>query len=140
MLLVAAVRISPNGGVSMQSAEKRRHARIQTKNLFTQESMDEQGHCLSQGICKALDVSQSGLKLESPHPIEGYLVCLMTVDLDDQIIEIIGEPLYCRQVEKGKYHCGIQFIGSEDEIREFAVKLVKLHHHRKHSTFVQVAA
>ena len=124
----------------MDSDEKRKHVRIKTKNLFTQESMDEEGRCLSQGIGKALDVSQAGLKLESPHPIEGYLVCLMTVDLDDQLIEIIGEPLYCHKVAKGKYHCGIQFIGSDAEIREFAVKLVKLHHHRKHSTFVKVAA
>ena len=123
----------------MDDNEKRKHARIKTKNLFTQESMDEEGRCLSQGIGKAIDVSQSGIKLETPYPIDGYLVCLMTVDLDDQLIEIIGEPLYCHEIRKGKYHCGIQFIGSEAEIREFAVKLVKLHHHRKHSTFIQVA-
>ena len=86
---------------------------------------------MRKGMGKALDVSRAGLKLETPYPIEGYLISLAIVDIDEQLIEIIGEPLYCRKVAKGVYHTGIQFIGAEKEISDFTVGLVRLHNHRK---------
>ena len=122
------------------TTNKRKHARIEATNLISQESMDSDGCCLSQGLGRALDVSLAGLKLETPYPVDGYLVSLAILDLDEQLVEIIGEPLYCRKVASGVYHTGIKFVGSETEIKSFAVSLVKLHNHRKHETYVEVAA
>ena len=124
----------------MDHQEKRRHARIETKNLITQVQMDEDGRCIGQGIGRTLDVSQSGLKLETPYPVEGHRVSLVTVDLDDRLIEIAAKPLYCRQVEKDKYHTGLQFIGTEAKVKEFATQMVRLYQHRKHATLVNIAA
>lgn len=124
----------------MDSDNKRKHARIEAVDLISQESMDEDGQCIAQGMGKALDVSRSGLKLETPYPIEGYLISLAIVDIDEQLIEIIGEPLYCRKIAQGVYHTGIQFIGADKEIREFTVGLVRLHNHRKQGSYVEVSA
>jgi hypothetical protein len=38
------------------------------------------------------------------------------------------------------YQVGISFIGSKQETDSFAVKLIKLYHHRKHNFIVKVAA
>ena len=122
----------------MDSDNKRKHARVEAVDFISQESMDEEGQCISQGMAKALDVSRAGLKLETPYPIEGYLISLAIVDIDEELIEIIGEPLYCRQIGPGVYHTGMQFIGSEKEISEFTVGLVRLHNHRK-QTCVEVS-
>lgn len=123
----------------MSSHEKRRHPRIETNNLFSQTLTDEQGQCLSQGMGKALDVSQTGLKLETSYPIEGYRISLMTAAMDDRLIEIVGKPLYCHQVDSGMYHTGVKFTGPERKIRKFATELVRLHQHRKHDTIVRVS-
>jgi hypothetical protein len=89
---------------------------------------------------KALDVSRSGLKLETAYRIEADRVSLMTVDLKDRLIEIEGRPVYCKKTDSGVYHTGIAFIGPEEKIKAFAMKLVKLYHHRKHNMFIRVAA
>ena len=124
----------------MDPKEKRRHPRVTTNNLFSHRTIDEQGRYLSQGMGKALDVSQTGLKLETSYPIEGHRVSLMSAAMDDCLMEVVGKPLYCHQVDKDTYHTGIEFTGSKEEIKKFASELVRLHNHRKHGTFVRVAA
>ena len=123
----------------MNSAEKHKHARIETNNLFSQKSTDEHGRCVSQGIGKALDVSQTGMKLETAYPIEGHRISLMTAAMDDRLIEIDGRPLYCLQLESGLYNSGIEFTGSDKDIKKFATELVRLHQYRKHDTIVRVS-
>ena len=123
----------------MASNEKRRHPRIETNNLFSQTLTDEEGRCLSQGMGKALDVSQTGMKLETAYPIEGHRISLMTAAMDDRLIEIVGKPLYCHRVGPGKYNTGIEFTGSDEDIRKFATELVRLHQHRKHDTVVRIS-
>lgn len=124
----------------MDPHEKRRHTRVKANNLFSQRTIDEQGRYLSQGMGKAIDVSQTGLKLETSYPIEGHRVSLMSAAMDDSLMEVVGKPLYCRQVGPDTYHTGIEFTGSEEKIKKFALELVRLHHYRKHGTFVRVAA
>jgi hypothetical protein len=127
------------GREKMTPREKRKHPRVETNNLFSQTSLDDQGRCLSQGMGKALDVSQTGLKLETAYPVEGHRISLMTSAMDDRLIEIAGIPLYCIRVESGFYHTGIEFSGSKEAIREFAAELVRLHQHRKHDTFFRLS-
>jgi len=124
----------------MEAGEKRKHRRIVTKNLFSHTSLDKMGRCISQGMGKALDVSQTGVKLETSCPIEADRVSLVTVDVEDRLIEIKGKPVYSKKTAEGVYHTGISFVGSEAEIKKFAMKLVRVYHHRKHKTLVNVAA
>jgi hypothetical protein len=64
----------------------------------------------------------------------------MTVDLDNNLIEMKGRLIYCREIDSGRYQSGINFAGSEEETAKFAVKLIKLYHHRKYDLIMQVAA
>ncbi len=124
----------------MDPAERRKHVRVETANLISHELIDKDGQIVSRSMGKALNVSRSGILLETSHPIYAESVSLMTVDMDNNLIEIRGRIVYCRETDSGMYQAGISFIGSDDETAKFAVKLIKLYHHRKHNLIMQVAA
>ena len=124
----------------MKPIEKRKHVRVETSNHILYESIENGKTIVSRSMGKALNISQSGILLETPNPIEAEDVTLVTVDLEDNLIEINGRLIYCKETDSGMYHCGVSFIGSDDETAKFAVKLIRVYHHRKHNLIIQVAA
>jgi len=124
----------------MDPADRRKHVRVETSNLISYESIDKDGEIVFNSMGKALNVSRSGILLETAHLIEAEYVSLMTVDLDNNLIKLKGQLIYCRKTDSGLYQSGIRFAGSEQETAKFAVKLIKLYQHRKHNMTVQVAA
>ena len=124
----------------MKPVEKRKHVRVETSNHILYESIENGGTIVSHSMGKALNISQSGILLETAHPIEAEYVSLLTVDLENNLIEMTGRLIYCRETDSGMYKAGISFIGSDEETSKFAVKLIKLYHHRKHNLIMQVAA
>ena len=124
----------------MDAEDRRKHVRVETSNLISYKSIDKDGEIVFNSMGKALNVSRSGILLETAHLIEAEYVSLMTVDLDNNLIKLKGQLIYCRKTDSGLYQAGIRFAGSKQETAKFAVKLIKLYHHRKHNMIVQVAA
>ncbi|UCE55925.1 MAG: hypothetical protein JSV31_10915 [Desulfobacterales bacterium] len=124
----------------MDAKDRRKHTRVKTNNLISHESISTEGQLVSSSMGKALNVSRSGILLETANPIEAEYVSLTTVDLDNNLMEMKGRLIYCRETDSGMYQSGINFTGSEDETAKFAVKLIKLYHHQKHNLIMQVAA
>ena len=114
----------------MDPMERRKHKRIETKNLISQGSISKKGEIVSHSIAKALNVSQSGLMLQTVDPIPTESISLKTIYLDNNLIKSRGKVIYCRKTQSGMYQSGIKFTGSEDETSMFAVKLIKLYHHK----------
>ena len=111
----------------------RKHPRIKTSNLISHVTVDDHGKLISQGLGRALDISKGGILLETPHPIESGLVSLMAVDLNNSIIEIKGELVYCKKTASGIYHSGIKFVGTNEQVANFAIRLIKEYHYRKNN-------
>ncbi len=124
----------------MDEKDRRKHTRVETNNLISYESKGKEGKIVSSSIGKALNISRSGIMLETTDPIEAEYVSLMTFDLDNNLIEMTGELIYCRETASGVFQAGINFTGSEEKTAKFAVKLIKSYHHRKHNMIVQVTA
>ena len=124
----------------MEPAEKRKHARVKTSNPILYESMDNEGQIVSRSMGKAINISKSGILLETPYPIETENVTLVTVDIENNLIEMTGRLIYCRETDSGMYQSGFSFIGSDEETSKFAVKLIKLYNHRKYNLIMQIAA
>jgi hypothetical protein len=124
----------------MDPANRRKHVRVKTDHLIAHESIGRDGRIISRSMGKALNVSRSGILLETAHRIAAEGISLVAVDLDDNLIEMKGRPIYCRETYTGMYQTGISFIGTEEETARFAIKLIKLFHHRKHNLILQVAA
>jgi hypothetical protein len=124
----------------MGAGERRKFVRVETSNLISHDSISNKGRIVSRSMGKALNISQSGIMLETSNPITAERISLTTVDLDNNLIEIKGKPIYYKRTDSGMYQVGISFLGSKEETTSFAVKLVKLYHHRKHNLIMKVAA
>ena len=117
----------------MDGVERRKHSRVETSNHILYESIENGDQIVSRSMGKALNVSRSGILLETPYPIETENVTLVTVDIENNLIEITGRLIYCRETDSGMYQSGFSFIGSDEETSKFAVKLIRLYHHQKHN-------
>jgi hypothetical protein len=116
--------------------DRRKHQRIKTQNLISHFSINDTGKMVSQGIGKALDISKGGMLLETPYPIESELLSLMAVDLEDNLFEISGRLMYSKKSSAEMYLSGIAFVGSDDQVAKFIIKLVKEYNYRKNNIFI----
>ena len=121
-----------------EKVSRRKHPRIQTRNLISYLSFDEQGEPVSQGLSKAVDISKGGILLETPHPIESGLISLMAVGLDNKFIEIKGELVYSKRTDSGMYHSGIKFVGTDVQVIKFVVALIKEYNYRKNNLLISL--
>lgn len=124
----------------MDAKDRRKHVRVETSNLISYESIDKDDEIVFNSMGKAINVSRSGILLETAHLIEAEYVSLRTFDLDNKLIKLKGQLIYCRKTDSELYQSGIRFVGSEEETAKFAVKLIKLYNYRKRNMSVQVTA
>ena len=124
----------------MDAKDRRKYVRVETNNLISYESIDKDDEILFNSMGRAVNVSRSGMLLETARFIEAEYVSISTVDLNNNLIKLKGQLIYCRKTDSGLYHSGIRFVGSEHETAKFAVKLIQLYSFRKHNMRVQVSA
>ena len=106
----------------MTSENKRKHERIQSLNL-SYICLDEDQNVVKQGMGRTLNISESGILLETHFPIEPKHVVQLTISLEENLLDLKGEPVHVRSIDKGKYEIGIQFVdldqGTSDLLKEF---------------------
>jgi len=112
---------------------RRKYKRINTKNVISHVIVDKHGNKISQGLSNTVDISKGGILLETSNPIEPGLVLLTAVDLDENLIDIKGELVYCRDTPTGMYHSGIKFVDTNEQRVNFAKRLIKDYNHRKNN-------
>ncbi len=86
---------------------------------------------------KALDLSQGGILLETPYPIEVGDISLMAVDKEFNLLEIKADLVYCKKADLGKFQSGIKFIDTELRVLNFVKSLIKEYSHRKHTMHIE---
>jgi hypothetical protein len=92
----------------MTSENKRKHERIQSLNL-SYICLDEDKNIVKQGMGRTLNISESGILLETHFPIEPNHTIQLTVSLEENLLDIIGKPVHVRSIDGGKYQIGIKF-------------------------------
>ena len=110
---------------------RRKHKRLRTRNLISHVCYDIRGNVISQGLSKVLNISKGGMLLETPEPIESGLLSLMATDVENRLIEIEGNLVYCKQSSHGRYHSGVSFLAKEEEVTRFVTKLIREYNFRK---------
>jgi hypothetical protein len=111
----------------MSNADRRRHVRVETENLVSYVMADIEDNLISQGMGNAVNVSGSGILLESARPINCEQILLTTVDPDNRLIELKGKIVRSRKTNDGKWHAGIGFLCTDTEISQFSTKLIETH-------------
>ena len=104
----------------MTSENKRKHERIQSLNL-SYICLDEDNNIVKQGMGRSLNISESGILLETHFPIEPNHTIQLTISLEENLLDIKGKPVHVQSLDGGKYKIGIQFV----ELDETATKILQ---------------
>lgn len=92
----------------MSEENKRRHRRIHTLNLSHLST--EKGHAPPfQGMGRTLNLSESGVLLETTFEVPLGPRLVITMGLEDELIELTGTAQYCKANSEGKFETGIAF-------------------------------
>ena len=124
----------------MNKTDRRKYERVEASNPISYESINKDGEIVLSSMGRTLNVSRTGIMLEITHLIKAEYVSLSTVDLEDNLIKIKGQLIFCRRTDSGLYQAGIRFIATDVEQAEFAVQLIRLHYSRNDNMIVNVAA
>ena len=93
----------------MTTQEKRKHARVTSLNL-SYVCLDEKDKIVKQGMGRTLNVSESGILLETHFPIDKKHTITLTLGLEEDLVEITGRAVHSRTNEDGKHEVGIEFL------------------------------
>ena len=115
-------------------AERRKHPRISTSNEVDYVLLDQNRQRVEEGKGRTLNLSQSGALLETPTPLKGSFIILMTLSLHGEEVKVRGRVAYTRPSEQPGYHLtGVRFTGSKKEHVNAIVAFVKAYYRKKHS-------
>jgi hypothetical protein len=101
----------------MTNEEKRKHQRIDSLNL-SYLCLDENHQVVKQGMGRTLNLSESGILLETYFPINAEHTVLLSMGLEENLVEVRGRPVYARSKEQGVYEVGIEFLDPDETVIE----------------------
>ena len=107
----------------MTSENKRKHERIRSLNL-SYICLDEEENVIKQGMGRTLNISESGILLETHFPIESQHVVQLTISLEEDLLDLKGKPVHVNSKEAGKYEIGIQFIDLDQHATDLLKKFI----------------
>ena len=93
----------------MTTENQRRHERVNSLNL-SYICVDENGIMIKQSMGRTLNVSESGICLETFFNIDTCYFLTMTIALKNVLVDIRGAVIYSRPGQDGKFETGVQFL------------------------------
>ena len=106
------------------SQEKRKHARISSLNL-SYICLDENNKVVKQGMGRTLNVSESGMLLETHLPVDTRHTVKVTIGLEEDIIELQGSPVHSKKNDKNLFEIGIKFQESDESVKKKLKQFIK---------------
>ncbi len=92
----------------MTIVEKRNHSRYQSVNL-SYVCLDEEKQIIKQSMGRTLNISETGLLLETHFFIGDTNTVRLTIGHQNETVEIEGRVIYSKPLDNGKYGTGIVF-------------------------------
>ena len=106
------------------SQEKRKHARISSLNL-SYICLDENNKIVKQGMGRTLNVSESGMLLETHIPVDTRHTVKVTIGLEEDMIELQGSPVHSKKNDKNLFEIGIKFQEPDESVKKKLKKSIK---------------
>lgn len=117
----------------MAMTEKRRHPRVNSLNL-SYVCIDEDGNVSGEGMGRTLNVSESGILLETYFSLLPGQTISLTVAIEEELLDIRGQVIRCRQSEANTFQTGIEFYGLDLEGFSVLRKFIKIFQKRNDNT------
>ena len=108
----------------MTNDEKRKHSRIDSLHLLNYVFSDESGGGSTQGMGRTLNVSESGILLETHTPIDINSVISLTIGFEEDVVDIKGRVVYIKKNEKMMSESGIEFFDVDSEAQRILRKYI----------------
>ncbi len=93
----------------MTNEEKRKHQRFSSLNL-SYVCLDEDQKTVKQGMGRTLNLSESGILLETHFPISEEHHVVLSIGLGEDLVDLRGRPVHVRATGQGTYEIGIEFV------------------------------
>ena len=103
---------------------KRKHERVDALNLLSYVTLDSDGKEWNQGMGRTLNISESGLQLETNEPIQTKYVVLISIGIEDELVDIKGKVVYTNRGDGNMFEAGIELIGVEPDALEILRKYI----------------
>jgi hypothetical protein len=96
------------------TSEKRKHIRVNALNL-SHVAVDDREEAVKQAIGRTLNVSETGILLETHFPIESDQNVELTLGFEEDLVNLKGKVIHLLNGETGKFEMGIQFTDIDEE-------------------------
>jgi hypothetical protein len=94
--------------------EKRKHSRVDSIYLLNFVKLDENGKAIMQGMGRTINVSETGIMLETHVAFNENDTVDVVVGLKEDMVPIRGKVIFTRTSAPDRYQSGIQFLTIED--------------------------
>ncbi|RPJ07204.1 MAG: hypothetical protein EHM37_18335 [Deltaproteobacteria bacterium] len=111
-------------------SERRRYRRVVSNNPMTYVLVNARGSKIGQGIGRVINVSLSGILLETYEYIGSKYIFLVSTDVEGKLIEIVGKVIFSREVSLGVFNSGISLRGEHEDNVKFRRDLIRVFHQR----------
>jgi hypothetical protein len=108
----------------MTNEEKRKHFRIDSLHLLNYIFSDESGGGSTQGMGRTLNVSESGILLETHTPIDINSIISLTIGFEEDVVDIKGRVIYTKENEKMMSESGIEFFDVDSDAQKILRKYI----------------
>jgi PilZ domain len=108
----------------MTNEEKRKHFRIDSLHLLNYIFSDESGGGSTQGMGRTLNVSESGILLETHTPIDVNSIISLTIGFEEDVVDIKGRVVYTQQNDKHMSESGIEFFNVDENAQNILKKYI----------------
>ncbi len=89
--------------------------RLETENLLAFKLFDAQKRIVLQGVVKTIDISRTGISIDSFDPMEVGSPIELTIGFGENVVKAKGTVKNCVKRSRKTYHVGIEFEYLSDE-------------------------
>lgn len=97
---------------------ERKENRLESHNLLNLTVLGEEGETLEQGVARTVNVSEHGLRLESPLLLEAGQSVMITLGLIDEVVEVRGRVVHAEPAEQDLCAAGVEFAAASARDQE----------------------
>ncbi len=105
--------------------EKRKHSRINSKHLLNYLYFEGNGDNATQGMGRTLNVSESGILLETHTLLEVENTVSLTIGIEEDVVDIKGRIIYNKKNQRGMFEAGIEFFDMQNETRNILKQYIE---------------
>lgn len=105
--------------------DERESKREESINIVDYVLLGEDGEPESSGMGRTLNVGDRGILLETSTPLKEQRILLVTLGLENDMIELKGKITYIETSEENKFRSGIEFMEIDDKGKRVLHKFLK---------------